>query len=193
MAFRFRKSFKILPGLKLNVSKGGLGLSAGVRGARVGVNSRGTYTSVGIPGTGISAVSYNSSSKKKFVAVQKPGSFAAIPSRTVQTKTDSGLFASLDPKNRPLIHAKKQLQNAQAAYKVGKYQEAADEFKSAYAFFPSDKAIALLAASAYSQLNQLDKAIPLMEEYLSVYPEDTEMQEALTLWRDTLNEKKMDL
>ena len=60
MALRFRKSFKIAPGIRLNVSKSGLGMSAGVRGARVGINSRGTYTSVGIPGTGISSMSYGS-------------------------------------------------------------------------------------------------------------------------------------
>jgi len=34
MGFRFRKSFKIFPGLKLNVSKSGLGLSAGVKGRK---------------------------------------------------------------------------------------------------------------------------------------------------------------
>ncbi len=73
MGFRFRKSFKIFPGLKLNVSKSGLGLSAGVKGsARVGVNSRGTYTSVGIPGTGISAMSYSPSGESAATAaVQK--------------------------------------------------------------------------------------------------------------------------
>lgn len=59
MALRFRRSFKIAPGVRLSVSKSGLGVSAGVRGARVGVNSRGTYTSVSIPGTGLSDVTYH--------------------------------------------------------------------------------------------------------------------------------------
>lgn len=39
MGFSFRKSKKIAPGLRLNLSKSGLGLSAGVRGARVGKNT----------------------------------------------------------------------------------------------------------------------------------------------------------
>lgn len=57
MGFRFRKSIKILPGVKLNVGKKGVGISAGVKGARVSVNSSGRVTkSVGIPGTGISYV-----------------------------------------------------------------------------------------------------------------------------------------
>lgn len=40
MSFYIRKSFRMGP-VRLNVSKGGLGVSAGVRGARLGVNSRG--------------------------------------------------------------------------------------------------------------------------------------------------------
>jgi hypothetical protein len=39
MGFRIRKSFKLFPGVKINVSKKGLGVSAGVKGFTV--NSRG--------------------------------------------------------------------------------------------------------------------------------------------------------
>ena len=54
-SLRFRRSFKIAPGVRVNVGRRGVGVSAGVRGARVSVNSRGTKTtSVGIPGTGLS-------------------------------------------------------------------------------------------------------------------------------------------
>lgn len=63
MVFRFRKSFKLGP-VKLNFGKSGLGVSTGIRGARIGVNSKGTYTSIGIPGTGISSVSYVKQSSK---------------------------------------------------------------------------------------------------------------------------------
>ena len=68
MGMRFRKSFKIAPGVKLNLSKRGIGVSAGVKGARVSLNSKGRVTkSVGIPGTGISYVSSSKlgASKKK--------------------------------------------------------------------------------------------------------------------------------
>lgn len=54
MGFRFRRSIKIAPGLRVNVGKRGVSLSAGVRGASVTVSPRGTYTNVGIPGSGIS-------------------------------------------------------------------------------------------------------------------------------------------
>lgn len=57
MGFRFRKSIKVAPGVKLNFGKNSIGVSAGVKGARVSVNSKGRVTkSVGIPGTGISYV-----------------------------------------------------------------------------------------------------------------------------------------
>jgi hypothetical protein len=59
-SLRFRKSIKIAPGLRLNVNKKSVGLSAGVRGARYSVNSSGRRTrSVGIPGTGLSYRSQN--------------------------------------------------------------------------------------------------------------------------------------
>ena len=55
MGFRFRRSFKIAPGLKVNFNKNSVGLTAGTRGAHYTINSKGKRTkSVGIPGTGLS-------------------------------------------------------------------------------------------------------------------------------------------
>ena len=55
MGFKFRKSIKIAPGVKLNINKKSIGISAGTRGARVSVNSKGkATTTVGIPGSGLS-------------------------------------------------------------------------------------------------------------------------------------------
>lgn len=54
MGLRFRRSLKLAPGVRLNLSKSGLGVSVGVRGASVSVGPRGAYANVGIPGTGIS-------------------------------------------------------------------------------------------------------------------------------------------
>ncbi|TVQ66827.1 MAG: DUF4236 domain-containing protein [Balneolaceae bacterium] len=42
MGFYIRKAFKTGP-VRLNLSKGGLGLSAGITGARIGLNTRGIY------------------------------------------------------------------------------------------------------------------------------------------------------
>jgi hypothetical protein len=54
MGMRFRRSIKIAPGVRLNVSKSGLSTTIGPRGATVSVGPRGVYGNVGIPGTGLS-------------------------------------------------------------------------------------------------------------------------------------------
>ena|SRR5579872_6605699 len=56
MSLRFRRSVRILPGVRLNLGLHGAGVSVGSRGLHVGMNRRGMYSSVGIPGTGIYAV-----------------------------------------------------------------------------------------------------------------------------------------
>ena len=54
MGLNFRKSISILPGVKVNLSKGGVSLSGGVKGLRKSINTKGqTTTTVSIPGTGI--------------------------------------------------------------------------------------------------------------------------------------------
>jgi len=64
MALRFRKSYKVAPGVRVNVSKGGLGVSTGTKGVRVGIGPKGKYVSGGIPGTGIYGISYLSDKDK---------------------------------------------------------------------------------------------------------------------------------
>lgn len=54
MAFRFRRSLRLLPGVRINFGKRGISATVGVRGAGVTIGSRGTYLNVGLPGTGIS-------------------------------------------------------------------------------------------------------------------------------------------
>ncbi len=54
MPFRFRKSLKIAPGVRLNLSKGGISTSLGGRGHSINVGKGGVKSTVGIPGTGLS-------------------------------------------------------------------------------------------------------------------------------------------
>jgi hypothetical protein len=58
--FRFHRSLGIIPGVRVNFSKSGLGLSLGVPGARYSMGPRGRRLTVGIPGTGLSYVSESS-------------------------------------------------------------------------------------------------------------------------------------
>ena len=65
MGWSIRRRKGLLGGLvNLNLSKSGLGVSVGVKGARVGVNAKGqTYSQVSIPGTGIYNRSYHAASR----------------------------------------------------------------------------------------------------------------------------------
>jgi hypothetical protein len=60
MGFRFRRSFKIIPGVRLNLSGSGASVSLGPRGLRYTIGSRGTRTTVGLPGSGLSWTAYQS-------------------------------------------------------------------------------------------------------------------------------------
>ena len=50
MGFRFRKSFKLMPGVKINLSKSGVSTTIGGRGASVNVSKRGTYVNTSLAG-----------------------------------------------------------------------------------------------------------------------------------------------
>lgn len=89
MGFRFRKSFKIAPGVRVNVGKKSIGISAGVKGARVSVNSSGRKTTtVGIPGTGLS---YQKTEKIGGTKKAQTGGFDDLP------ETDGVEPANLPP------------------------------------------------------------------------------------------------
>lgn len=53
MGWSFRKRVKILPGVRLNISKTGVGLTVGTKGVSVSVGKKGTYVNTSIPGTGL--------------------------------------------------------------------------------------------------------------------------------------------
>ena len=54
MGFRFRKTIKLFPGVRLNFSKSGVSASIGGPGATIDISKRVTRGTVGIPGTGVS-------------------------------------------------------------------------------------------------------------------------------------------
>jgi hypothetical protein len=54
MGFRFRRSIRIGPGLRVNLSKSAISTSAGRRGAWFTFGPRGMRSTVGLPGTGLS-------------------------------------------------------------------------------------------------------------------------------------------
>ncbi|MCX6448738.1 MAG: DUF4236 domain-containing protein [Actinobacteria bacterium] len=85
MSLRFRKSMKLLPGVRLNFSKETVGLSFGVPGARYTINSKGRRTiTTGLPGTGIYNVETissgtRSSSARARTSTQETETFGGPP------------------------------------------------------------------------------------------------------------------
>lgn len=61
MGFRFRRSVKIAPGIRINIgTKGFSSVSIGGRGCRTTFSSKGVRNTVGLPGTGLSYTTYSS-------------------------------------------------------------------------------------------------------------------------------------
>ncbi|MGH8379241.1 DUF4236 domain-containing protein [Pseudomonas sp.] len=55
MALRFRKSFKVAPGVRINLSKSGISTSVGGKGVTANLSKKGTRVTTSIPGTGLSS------------------------------------------------------------------------------------------------------------------------------------------
>ena len=64
MPFRFHKSRKVLPGVRMNFSKSGIGASIGPKGLRMSIGPKGIRTTQSIPGTGISFIQQHGRSQK---------------------------------------------------------------------------------------------------------------------------------
>jgi len=52
--FRFQRRIRLGPGFRINLSKSGVSTSVGGRGAWFTIGPRGTRTTVGLPGSGLS-------------------------------------------------------------------------------------------------------------------------------------------
>jgi hypothetical protein len=59
VGFRFRRSIRLAPGVRINLSRSGPSVSFGARGFHYTVGPKGTRTTVGLPGTGLSWTQYN--------------------------------------------------------------------------------------------------------------------------------------
>lgn len=101
MGFRVQKSFRIAKGVRLNLSKTGLGVSVGVPGLRYSMHSSGRRTvSAGIPGSGVryqkslkngtrSPASSHGPTPPRF-ALPKPGLFAPKGEKQLHKAITSG-------------------------------------------------------------------------------------------------------
>lgn len=103
MAFRYRKSIKVMPGVRMTFSKSGVSYSAGTRGARITKTASGRVTrTVGIPGTGLSHTSsLGSSSRGKAASGPATAPTPAVPVKPpkpglLASKGEKALYAAAD-------------------------------------------------------------------------------------------------
>jgi len=101
---RFRKSIKVMGGVRVNFSKSGMSTTIGGRGLSVNIGKKGTYLNTGIPGTGlydrtrISKKSSPSHSRRK-------GASAPVPIGDIKvTVSDNGTITLCDMNDIPITN-----------------------------------------------------------------------------------------
>ncbi|MBE6826357.1 MAG: DUF4236 domain-containing protein [Ruminococcus sp.] len=102
MGLNFRKSFKIAPGVRLNVGKKGGSVSFGGKGAKFTVNSKGRRTTtVKVPGTGLSYSTSSGGSKKRNTSSTKKRSTSSTRTTTNSTRpvTTNSVRSSIPQKS----------------------------------------------------------------------------------------------
>jgi tetratricopeptide (TPR) repeat protein len=154
MGFRFGKSIRLGKLFRLNISKSGIGLSAGIKGFRVSSGSRGARVTASIPGTGVSfsqSLAGSATGSKGRVRSSKP-----LPAQEYTTTAPQppspGWFASAH---------EKAFHKGLTAFQQGKHEDALRHFLEAAR---KDSCAAVFAGLLSSQNgDQRDTAVTLLE------------------------------
>jgi hypothetical protein len=157
MGFRLYKSVKLGKGVRLNLSKTGVGVSAGVRGARYSVHSSGRTTrTVGVPGTGVYYRSDTYSKGSRSTGSRR--ATAPIPVAPVYPK--AGVLA---PK------AEKVFVRGVTAYMQGRYADALSAFRDVEARDAVGQHVGeeFFAGMCLVGLERPDEAVPYFETVLA--------------------------
>jgi tetratricopeptide (TPR) repeat protein len=165
--FRLRKSVRIAPGVRLSVTKTGLGLSAGVRGARYSVHTSGRRTTtVGIPGTGVSYIAASGGgSRRGGTARQSTTARSASPAPTYASGAQAaallpgaGFFASA---------ATKRYRDGLVAYLSADRAKAAAAFEACIDADATLISAHLLAALSLDASVHLDRVTKHLEAFVT--------------------------
>ncbi|MGH2332413.1 DUF4236 domain-containing protein [Thermoanaerobacter mathranii] len=204
MGWRFRKSISLGKGVRINVSKSGIGFSVGKRGARIGVGPRGIYTSFGIPGTGLYTINYLNKKKKQVSSslntqinnvsiTYPPEILKKMPSKVPKyllfiasfillfAYTLLGIlgfiifvFYSYTLSKKPISKAISFFNKGKLAYNSGNYEKALVNFLKVVEIEPDAISLYKEIGIVYILLGEDKRAIECFGKYLSKYPEDLE-------------------
>jgi len=113
---RFRKSFKLFPGVRINLSKSGFSASLGAPGATFNVSKRGVKATYGIPGSGLSyhhtVYSFSENQPERSSKESNQRGPIVYPEKTINSK-QVGVLTSpkLLPLKQMIIDSKKQMKS----------------------------------------------------------------------------------
>jgi Protein of unknown function (DUF4236)/Bacterial SH3 domain len=93
--FRFRRSIKLLPGIRWNIGKKSTSVSFGGRGLTYTLGTKGSRTTVGIPGTGISYTHVHTSKPGSAAPLPTPPPCTSVSSQTPAKRRPSSIFYTL--------------------------------------------------------------------------------------------------
>lgn len=193
MAWRFKKSLSLGGGLRLNIGKKGLGLSAGVKGLRFGVGSRGAYSSVGIPGTGLYSVSYMKGTKAAKGQIQN-GNVVSLARCFMVALFLMGIFllvagqvSGLIPifsggiiyyfwRNRPKQQIQRKLAEIKTLLDSQNYEEAIRLAREARGLDKDNDDLLLLLGSLLKDAGKYDEGIEVLKDYVARNTDDFDAQ-----------------
>jgi len=157
MGFRLYKSVKLGKGVRLNLSKTGVGVSAGVRGARYSVHSSGrTVRTIGAPGTGVYYRKDTYSKGSRSTGSRR----ASAPVAAAPVFPKAGVLA---PK------AERLFVQGVTAYMQGRYADALNAFQDVEARDAAGHHVGeeYFVGMCLVGLERLSEAVPYFEEVLA--------------------------
>jgi tetratricopeptide (TPR) repeat protein len=156
MGFRLYKSVKLGKGVRLNLSKTGVGISAGIPGARISAHSSGrTVRTVGVPGTGV----YYRKDTYRTGGRSSRSRGAAAPVPVAPTYPKAGIFAP---------RAEKVFVQGVTAYMQGRHADALNAFRDVQARDADAQHVGeeFFAGMCLVELGRASDAIPCFEAVL---------------------------
>lgn len=157
MGFRLYKSVRLGKGVRLNLSKSGVGVSLGPSGLRYSVHSAGRRTtSVGLPGSGVSYRTTRGGSQSR----SRSAARKAPPPPPAVTLPKAGLFAPKD---------EKAFVRGVTAYMQGDHATALSALEESISRDPTGRHVGeeYFAAFSLMALGKHDKAVEMLEEVLA--------------------------
>ena len=158
MPFRFFQRIRIAPGLRLNLSKGGISLSAGPRGAQVTVGTSGTRATVGLPGSGLHYTVHNPH-KKLFNAAASDGVASANTRESVSPQVPRPSWLERLSMSRD----EKDFIDGWQAWETGDADAALQKFTAVQKDSPARVDVAWSAAVLEAQRDGFDQAIACLK------------------------------